>query len=68
MHPAAQRSNRVLNREPVSPWLLEVISGVRVSRDRDLEPFYGTRAPWGGLVFVRLRPPAMGHHGAMHGM
>jgi hypothetical protein len=36
----------------------------------DLEPFYGTRAPWGGMVFVRLRPPemaGMGEH-AMHGM
>jgi hypothetical protein len=24
-----------------------------------LEPTYGTRTPWGGMVFVRLRPPAM---------
>ena len=39
----------------------------------DLEPFYGTRAPWGGMVFVRLRAPEMKEHGAMgkhamHGM
>jgi hypothetical protein len=41
----------------------------------DLEPFYGTRVPWGGMVFVRLRPPEMPgtrEHGmsdhAMHGM
>jgi hypothetical protein len=26
---------------------------------RDLEPVYGTRKPWGGMVFVRLRPPEM---------
>jgi len=26
-----------------------------------LEPFYGTRTPWGGMVFVRLRPPEMAH-------
>jgi hypothetical protein len=24
-----------------------------------LEPAYGTRTPWGGMVFVRLRPPTM---------
>jgi hypothetical protein len=24
-----------------------------------LEPFYGTRTPWGGMVFVRLRAPEM---------
>ena len=24
-----------------------------------LEPTYGTRTPWGGMVFVRLRPPTM---------
>ncbi|HEU0036139.1 MAG TPA: hypothetical protein VFQ53_36250 [Kofleriaceae bacterium] len=29
----------------------------------DLEPFYGTRVPWGGMVFVRLRPPEMTSHG-----
>lgn len=41
----------------------------------DLEPFYGTRVPWGGMVFVRLRPPemqGMHDHGmsghTMHGM
>jgi hypothetical protein len=36
----------------------------------DLEPFYGTRVPWGGMVFVRLRPPEMKQHTrmAMHGM
>jgi len=33
-----------------------------------LEPFYGTRAPWGGMVFVRLRPPEMSEHSAMSGM
>ncbi len=31
----------------------------------NLEPFYGTRTPWGAMVFVRLRPPEMSHHGAM---
>ena len=31
----------------------------------DLEPFYGTRVPWGGMVFVRLRAPEMSGHGAM---
>ena len=25
----------------------------------DLEPFYGTRTPVGGIVFVRIRPPVM---------
>ncbi|MCW5808395.1 MAG: hypothetical protein KIT31_38955 [Deltaproteobacteria bacterium] len=25
----------------------------------DLAPFYGTRAPWGGMVFVRIRAPEM---------
>lgn len=31
-----------------------------------LEPTYGTRTPWGGMVFIRIRPPAMKM--AMHGM
>lgn len=35
----------------------------------DLAPFYGTRAPVAGVVFVRLRPPEMKmHHMAMHSM
>ena len=34
----------------------------------NLEPFYGTRVPWGGMVFVRLRPPEMSEHSAMSGM
>ena len=36
----------------------------------DLATFYGTRTPWGGIVFVRLRPPQMktGGHAAMHSM
>jgi len=32
----------------------------------DLEPFYGTRVPWGGMVFVRLRAPEMAGHGSTH--
>lgn len=31
-----------------------------------LQPTYGTRTPWGGIVFVRIRPPAMDM--SMHGM
>jgi hypothetical protein len=38
----------------------------------DLASFYGTHTPWGGMVFVRLRPPEMKEHAmgahAMHGM
>lgn len=33
----------------------------------DLSSFYGTQAPWGGMVFVRLRAPEMKEHGAMGG-
>lgn len=33
-----------------------------------LEPAYGTRAPWGGMVFVRLRPPMMPMGGMHHAM
>lgn len=31
----------------------------------ELAPFYGTRTPWGGMVFVRLRAPEMKPHGAV---
>ena len=58
-------------------WIDGVVPGVGIvaivdAIGADLEPFYGTRVPWGGMVFVRLRPPemtehAMGQH-AMHGM
>jgi hypothetical protein len=33
-----------------------------------LEPIYDTRTPWGGIVFVRLRPPRMKPHAGMPGM
>ena len=33
-----------------------------------LEPAYGTRTPWGGMVFVRLRPPMMQMGGMHHAM
>lgn len=33
----------------------------------DLVPYYGTRTPVGGMLFVRLRPPEM-HMGGMAGM
>lgn len=33
---------------------------------RALEPFYDTRTPWGGIVFVRLRPPSMKMGGMAH--
>ena len=32
-----------------------------------LGDMYGTQTPWGGMLFVRLRPAAMDQH-AMHGM
>lgn len=53
-------------------WLGDVVPGVGVvatvdAIGADLEPFYGTRTPWGGMVFVRLRPPEMNMHGAMTG-
>ena len=54
-------------------WLGDVVPGIGFvatvdAIGADLEPFYGTRAPWGGMVFVRLRPPEMSEHGAMSGM
>lgn len=53
-------------------WLGDLVPGIgfvaRVDAiGADLEPFYGTRVPWGGMVFVRLRPPEMMDHGAMGG-
>ena len=58
-------------------WIDGVVPGMGIvaivdAIGADLEPFYGTRVPWGGMVFLRLRPPemkehAMGQH-AMHGM
>lgn len=33
----------------------------------DLGSFYGTRTPWGGMVFVRLRAPEMKQHGGIGG-
>ena len=40
---------------------------------RDLRPFYDTRTPVGGIVFLRIRPPVMRMHGThgvhgVHGM
>jgi hypothetical protein len=57
-------------------WFGDVVPGVGFvatldAIGADLAPFYGTRAPLGGMVFVRLRPPEMAGHGAMgtmHGM
>jgi hypothetical protein len=53
-------------------WLGDLVPGVGFvatvdAIGSDLEPFYGTRVPWGGMVFVRLRPPEMNMHGAMSG-
>jgi hypothetical protein len=46
------------------PQLGTIVPGVGIVGTLDvigsnLEPFYGTRTPWGGMVFVRLRPPEM---------
>ncbi|HET7500977.1 MAG TPA: hypothetical protein VFK02_08245 [Kofleriaceae bacterium] len=56
-----------------APWLGDVVPGIGFvatvdAVGSDLEPFYGTRVPWGGMVFVRLRPPEMSAHDAMSGM
>lgn len=56
-------------------WVGDVVPGIGVVATVDaigagLEPFYGTRVPWGGMVFVRLRAPDMPEmraHGAMSG-
>jgi hypothetical protein len=53
-------------------WIRDVVPGIGFAATvnvigADLEPFYGTRTPWGGMVFVRLRPPEMTMHGAMPG-
>ena len=50
----------------------EVVPGVGVVGTIDsvgtgLAPFYGTRAPWGAMVFARLRAPEMKPGGAMSG-
>jgi hypothetical protein len=52
-------------------WIGDLVPGVGFVATLDavgaeLAPFYGTRTPWGGMVFVRLRAPEMTH--AMHGM
>lgn len=56
-------------------WLGDVVPGIGLVATLDaigagLEPYYGTRVPWGGMVFVHLRAPEMSGHGAMagHGM
>ena len=51
-------------------WLGDIVPGIGFVATldvigADLEPFYGTRVPWGGMVFVRLRAPEMSGHGAM---
>jgi len=52
-------------------WVGDVVPGVGFTATVDvigagLEPFYGTRVPWGGMVFVRLRAPEMAGHGSTH--
>ncbi|HEX7838736.1 MAG TPA: hypothetical protein VF469_14770, partial [Kofleriaceae bacterium] len=58
-----------------APWPGDIVPGVGFvatldAVGADLEPFYGTRVPWGGMVFVRLHAPEMAHEamGAMPGM
>ncbi|HEX8108406.1 MAG TPA: hypothetical protein VF516_11795 [Kofleriaceae bacterium] len=56
-------------------WISDVVPGIGFVATVDaigagLEPFYGTRVPWGGMVFVRLRAPEMAEmheHGSMRG-
>jgi hypothetical protein len=50
----------------------DVVPGIGIVATVDaigsnLEPFYGTRAPWGAMVFARLRSPEMKSGGAMSG-
>lgn len=55
------------------PQLGAIVPGVGVVGMIDvigsaLEPIYDTRTPWGGMVFVRVRPPRMKPHAGMPGM
>jgi hypothetical protein len=53
--------------------LVDIVPGIGVVGTLDvvgagLEPFYNTRTPWGGMAFMRLRPPETKHAAAMGNM
>ena len=55
----------------VSVLVASIVTGVGVVGTLDvvgptLGAVYDTRTPWGGMVFVRLRPPMMKMGGSMH--